>query len=182
MTAVFCGPSTLLAQDRNSTPAQSQVVVTDLAAPIYPPLARQTYITGDVEVELELSSDGGVQSLNVVKGHVLLGQAAADDARRSEFECRNWADRTVSYRMIFTFQIVDGDACCTESKSTEDTTPELPFPRITQSGNHVTVQERVFCICDPSGELGKVRSLKCLFLWRCGRIIFTDPHGNHQAW
>jgi outer membrane biosynthesis protein TonB len=45
------------------------VVLTKLANPLYPPLARQTGITGDVELMLEIRNDGSIQSVDVVKGH-----------------------------------------------------------------------------------------------------------------
>jgi hypothetical protein len=48
------------------------VVLTKLADPLYPPLARQTGITGDVELMLEIRNDGSIQSVDVVKGHPLI--------------------------------------------------------------------------------------------------------------
>jgi TonB family protein len=52
--------------------------VTHFVQPVYPPLARQTRISGTVRVHAILSKEGKVQSLDVVSGHPLLQQAALD--------------------------------------------------------------------------------------------------------
>ena len=42
--------------------AKGEAVLVELAAPIYPPLARVTWISGDVELILEIRQDGSVAS------------------------------------------------------------------------------------------------------------------------
>src|SRR5438105_2607051 len=67
---------------------QNEVVLAKLFQPIYPHLARQTRISGDVDLMLKVRPDGSVESATVVTGHPLLQQAALDSAQKSQFECR----------------------------------------------------------------------------------------------
>jgi protein TonB len=53
--------------------------------PIYPPMARSTRIHGTVQVEVIIDEDGSVISAQVVDGHALLRQAAADAALQWKF-------------------------------------------------------------------------------------------------
>ncbi|HYL65040.1 MAG TPA: energy transducer TonB [Candidatus Methylomirabilis sp.] len=50
--------------------------------PIYPPLARQVRIAGQVELRAIIATDGSIQSLQVVSGHPLLVQSALDAVRQ----------------------------------------------------------------------------------------------------
>ena len=50
--------------------------------PTYPPLARQTRISGTVRLHAIISKDGTVQQLEVMSGHPLLVQAALDAVRQ----------------------------------------------------------------------------------------------------
>ena len=50
--------------------------------PLYPPLARQTRISGTVKLHAIIGKDGTVQRLEVQSGHPLLVQAAQDAVRQ----------------------------------------------------------------------------------------------------
>src|SRR6185437_3727835 len=50
--------------------------------PVYPPLARQTRISGTVRLHAIIGKDGSVQQLEVLTGHPLLVQAALDAVRQ----------------------------------------------------------------------------------------------------
>lgn len=50
--------------------------------PQYPPLARQTRISGTVRLHAIIAKDGTVQQLEVISGHPLLVQAALDAVRQ----------------------------------------------------------------------------------------------------
>jgi protein TonB len=50
--------------------------------PVYPPLARQTRISGTVRLHAIISKSGGVQQLEVLSGHPLLVQAALDAVKQ----------------------------------------------------------------------------------------------------
>jgi protein TonB len=50
--------------------------------PVYPPLARQTRISGTVRLHAIIGKDGSVQQLEVQSGHPLLVQSALDAVRQ----------------------------------------------------------------------------------------------------
>ena len=50
--------------------------------PTYPPLARQTRISGTVRLHAIIGKDGSVRELEVISGHPLLQQAALDAVRQ----------------------------------------------------------------------------------------------------
>jgi periplasmic protein TonB len=54
--------------------------------PLYPPLARQTRISGTVKLHAIIGKDGTVQSLQVVSGHPLLVQSALDAVRQWRYQ------------------------------------------------------------------------------------------------
>ncbi len=147
---------------------QNGVVLTKLSQPVYPPLARQTRITGDVDLWLKVRPDGSVESATVVSGHPLLKQAALDSAQNSQFECRKCDEEAMSLRLVYTFQLVGPESCCTATEdSSKNIQPGQQIPRVIQSQNHVTVVDQPVCFCDPAADVRKVRALKCLYLWRC---------------
>jgi len=54
--------------------------------PQYPPLARQTRISGTVRLHAIIGKDGSVQSLTLESGHPLLVQAALDAVRQWRYQ------------------------------------------------------------------------------------------------
>jgi periplasmic protein TonB len=54
--------------------------------PIYPPLARQTRISGTVRLHAIIGKDGTIQQLEVVSGHPLLQQAALDAVKQWRYQ------------------------------------------------------------------------------------------------
>ena len=54
-------------------------------APIYPPLAKQARIQGEVVLETLISREGDVTNLKVVSGHPLLVDAALTAARQWKY-------------------------------------------------------------------------------------------------
>src|ERR1700687_1617158 len=54
--------------------------------PQYPPLARQTRLSGTVRLHAILRTDGGVQSLTLESGHPLLVQSALDAVRQWRYQ------------------------------------------------------------------------------------------------
>jgi len=53
--------------------------------PVYPPLARQARVSGDVHLSLTIGSDGHVEHIEVESGHPLLVPAAMEAARQWVF-------------------------------------------------------------------------------------------------
>jgi TonB family protein len=75
-----------------ATPAplpETGVVLVKLSPPIYPPLAHQAWIKGDVKIQVSIRKDGSVESAEVVSGHPMLKLAALQSARKSQYECRD---------------------------------------------------------------------------------------------
>ncbi len=138
-----------------SDTAQRDVVLTKLAQPVYPQLARQARIGGDVALKLEIRNDGSVESAVVVSGHPMLQQAALDSAQKSQFECRGCSDEVTPYSLVYSFLLGDGTECPPD------------YDRVVQSQNHVTIIAKPGETFIDFSNLG-VRSAKCLYLWRCG--------------
>jgi len=55
-------------------------------SPVYPPLARQTRISGTVRLHAIIAKDGTVQQLEILSGHPLLVQAALDAVRQWRYQ------------------------------------------------------------------------------------------------
>jgi TonB family protein len=137
-------------------------VLSKLFDPTYPRLAQQAHITGDVDLMLSIRRDGSVESAVVVSGHPILKQAALDSAQQSQFDCGGCVE-TASYALKYKFQITSRgypNDC--------DTTEKQPPAEVDDLRHQVTVSAWGVEICDPAGRIVKVRSTKCLYLWRCG--------------
>jgi TonB family protein len=161
-----------LAQDAAApeTQQKNEIILKELSEPIYPAVARQARVTGDVDLTLKIRQDGSVESAAVLSGHPLLRNAALDSARQSRFECRSCNGRAMPYRLVYTFQLVVLTVPCNGPEDCTRPAPDIPGPEVTQLGNHVAVINHVLdaCICDAFPRRRRHRSLKCLYLWRCG--------------
>jgi len=155
-------------QNAPSASTQESVVLTKLFPPVYPQVAKQTRITGDVELTLEVSANGSLESAVVVSGHPLLKQAALASAKRSQFECKNCGEGVRFLQMLYSFQLGPTRYCAATSETSKSDAKEEPYPRVTESQNHVTVIDQPVGTCDLAIDHRKVRSAKCLYLWKCG--------------
>jgi TonB family protein len=165
---LWCAPIQTSAQVERFS--GGQVVLSKLSPPIFPPLARAARVTGDVEIAVQIRQDGTVESAEVVKGHPLLKAAALDSARQSTFECHDCGDVPRLYSVLYTFGYTTTQHCCQpQAKSVAGEPGAEPQAGITQSQNHITILSEPLCICDPSADVIKVRSAKCLFLWHCSK-------------
>jgi len=156
----------------NATP-ETGVALTKLSPPVYPPLAWQAGITGDVKIQIEIRQDGSVASAEVISGHPMLKQAALDSAQKSTFECQGCSDPATAYLLTFTFQLPATETrpmpgCCTEGTQAAADFKRRSGPQVTQSRNHITITAGPMCMCPDScpGPVKK-RSAICLFLWKC---------------
>lgn len=129
---------------QSAQPAESQigVVLVKLSAPVYPPLARQASISGDVEVKLTIRQDGTIVSAEVLTGHGMLKQAALESAQKSRFECRR-CTTPIDYRLTYSFVVkkFDPEICKHAPK-----VPEVVFYR-----NHVTISADALCVETDTG-------------------------------
>jgi protein TonB len=64
--------------------AMSNVV--NKVAPAYPPVARQLRLTGDVEVDVTINTEGKVEDAKVVKGNSVFSAATVDAVKKWEFK------------------------------------------------------------------------------------------------
>jgi len=143
--------------------APKGVVLAKLFEPTYPPLARQARITGDVDLMLTIRQDGTVESAVVVSGHPILKQAALDSAQRSQFECRGCDEAITSFALKYKFQITSRGY----PKDCDTLDEKQPPSEVDPAHHQITVPAWAIGICDPASRILKVRSAKCLYLWRC---------------
>ena len=165
------------AQEAKNHLGPEEAVITKLFPLTYPPLARQTRIIGNVELRLDVRPDGSVASAVAISGHPLLVQPALENAQRSQFACIDCAEEVRSYRVVYAFEL-GPTSYCTDKVEVSGSKPEQPYPRISQSPGHVTIVDQPVATCDPAGTItySKVRSIKCLYLWKCAkpRVIFIE--------
>jgi TonB family protein len=146
---------------------QENAVLVSLSHPVYPPLARQANIYGDVRVAVTVRPDGKAE-VTFESGHPMLKQAALDSAQLSRFECRG-CNSTVSYHLIYSFRLTQGNDCCSAMSVPARVTLEpQSSDQNAQLQTLITITADEICLCDPAVQLTKKsRSLKCLYLWRC---------------
>src|SRR5215471_16792554 len=149
------------------TATHSGASLSKLYDPVYPPLARQARITGDVVLSLHIHQDGSVESVEVVSGHPMLKDAALQSAKNSEFQCPGCEDVMTGYSLIYTFGLTNNERCCELGEAPNGKQQGELKPGVFQAENHITVLAEPTCLCDPSA-IRRVRSAKCLYIWRCG--------------
>lgn len=146
---------------------KGNAVLVNLSQPVYPSLARQANIYGDVIVAVTVRPDGKTE-VAFEGGHPILKQAALDSAQQSGFECRE-CDTTASYRLVYSFRLTKGNDCCSAMSVPAQVTVEPPSSD--QNGQRqtlITITAEEICLCEPASQLTKKsRSLKCLYLWKC---------------
>ena len=64
----------------------SQALLTRKVVPIYPSLARQAHVQGEVVVDADISKDGAVETLRTLSGHPLLVPAAIDAVKQWHYK------------------------------------------------------------------------------------------------
>jgi TonB family protein len=92
-----------LAQAAVSGETLQNGVVLTLSPPLYPPLARQARIMGDVKLRLGIRRDGTVATAEVISGHPMLQQAALESAKKSAFLCQGCSEGVTTYFLTYTF-------------------------------------------------------------------------------
>jgi hypothetical protein len=164
-------PSSLgSAQDAEAT---SRMTLSKLSPPVYPPLARQAMIRGDVTVKVSLHADRTIESVTPIDGHPMLVQAAVNSARQSTFECVRCENSGGAQSFIYSFEQSPEkpDPCCCSGNRAASADSSI---HVSQSGNHITVTAPPVCMCPDActekwaEEHSHFRSPKCLYLWKCG--------------
>ena len=150
-----------------SDATKGEVVLASLSKPTFSPLARQANVEGDVIVDVTVRQDGSTEA-TIVKGHPLLKQAALYSAMQSRFECR-MCSAPLSYRLVYTFKRTSEGNCCDGMGAPVKVEQEpQSYNERGRQQTRVTISAEKICLCDPSFTVTKeVRSLKCLYLWKC---------------
>lgn len=78
-------PKPTAARIRQGGSVQAALLVNKVQ-PVYPPLARQTRISGTVRLHAIISKSGSVESLEVLSGHPLLVRAAMDAVQQWRYK------------------------------------------------------------------------------------------------
>jgi TonB family protein len=102
LTALAWAQSREVPAQTPASAGQPGAVLTKLFPPVYPPLARQARISGDVKLDVHVRADGSVASVELLSGHPILAPAAVENARKAEFECRG-CTRETEYLITYTF-------------------------------------------------------------------------------
>jgi TonB family protein len=155
------------AQDAANTETlqQTGVVLVKLSPPLYPPLARQARIQGDVKVYVHVRKDGSVESAELFSGHPMLAATLLESARKSRFECRGCGDEVSPYPMTYTFGFLDDGKSkevvterpartakclfvwqCGMERTTTWQCPDTRPAEMTESHGHVTILVSTACI------------------------------------
>ena len=146
---------------------RAEVLLIQLSHPTYPQIALSARVWGDVDIELGIGQGGNVESAAVVSGPPLLQQAALDSAKRSQFQCIACTEKVTSYHLIYNFRL-GPTIYCAQSNDIQPKEKDEPRSSVTQSFNHITIVESPIGGCDLAVSTRKVRSAKCLYLWKCG--------------
>ncbi len=86
-------------------PTTRQPVATRVESIAYPDIARAAQIQGTVDVEIIISSDGGVSSANAISGHPLLKQAAEKNIKTWRFDSSSSGNRTLTVTYEFGLEL-----------------------------------------------------------------------------
>jgi len=139
--------------------------------PEYPQVAQIAHITGLVRVEFTLDQ-GKVSTVQKITGHPLLIPAAEETIKASKLSCAHCENGTATFRVNFDFKFSDHD--CDEAQRNS------PYTAWLDSEEHISVIAEPVCTNDPIVVTvsRKVRSPRCLYLWRCSsvRVDDVDPY------
>jgi len=151
-----------------------EIELTKLSPPHYPLIARIARVTGHVVLMLGIRPNGSVASAIVVSGPELLKKSALESAQQSEYECRNCSDEQTWYRLVYSFEL-DPKDCAEEAEISKHSQKKRTYPIVIKSRDEVALSEEEMNICDPPStlRLHKIRSWKCLYLWKCATARIT---------
>lgn len=102
--------------DDNSASSEIGVALVKLYTPIYPEIARDARVTGDVNIQVEVRSDGSLSSVQVISGppmngSSLLKNAALESAQKSTFECHGCGQEAKTLSLTYTFNLREDIDC-----------------------------------------------------------------------
>ena len=125
---------------------EHKVGVLHYVDPIFPPIARQARIHGDVVVELKLGEAGFVQGMTILSGHPMLNQATLAALQKWQFiclDCKHYPE-PITHRFTITYLANEALSCA--PPLTLKVTPDF-------TNNRMIVEPPPMCIeSDPDGS------------------------------
>jgi len=110
--------------------------------PTYPQMARIAHIKGRVILEITVQPSGEFTISSAI-GHPILVQAAKDSIKEAKLRCDGCGDEQHTFSVAYEFKIDE---------------PPPPPPPVAQAPPPIRRQ--------------RDRSIRCLYLWRCGPTWF----------
>jgi len=127
--------------------------------PVYPQMAVAARINGDVRLAFNVN-DSVLSNVTALSGHPILINAALESLHGSRLQCDGCGDEPRHFVVTYEFEIV-GSTC--------DSQPAADLgPPVLESPTHVSLKAVTVCEIDPATTINRRRSLRCLYLWRCG--------------
>jgi hypothetical protein len=183
---LFFVPHTLVAQVEAKDQEKGYVILSKLFPPIYPPLARQALVFGDVHLRISVHSDGSIASITPIDGHPILLQAALDSAKHSQFACEDCGssdlvERTFTYSFQPSSEQKSADSsCCLEEQIPSE---KAATGGVSQSDERITVTPPTRCLCSDE-YLGRLMDHRMRLIagkdaLDCGRVKLNgDPKAS----
>ena len=113
---ILCGSGSV-ARNVSEAPNDQPPVVAAVA-PIFPPIARQARVEGDVKVEVKIDKNGTVQSTKIISGHPLVQRASETAATKWRFGSLGQEPSVRTVQLTFRFDCVDRDKLAADSTIT----------------------------------------------------------------
>lgn len=135
------------------------LVIAKLPPPVYPAIARAARVAGDVNLSVTLRRDGTIDAVRADSGPAMLRDHAEEIVRQTRFECANCKTGSATFPLTVRFDMKAAQGC----------DPDPSYPRVSQSSGAIVLTDQAAMLCDPafSGTKTRLRSARCLYLWRC---------------
>ena len=142
--------------------ARPQLKIVQLPPANYPPDALAAGVFGEVVLSVVLLPDGALDSVASLNGPPMLRSAAEAAARGMRFSCLGCREAKTQFELRFQFKLGPARDCV------PNRAPVLPS--VTDEAGAVVLTDQPAGTCDQAGSVGSIRtrSLRCLYLWRCG--------------
>jgi hypothetical protein len=126
----------------------------------YPAIAAAARVQGTVHIQLIISRDAKLLKSDPIDGPAMLQDASSNILTHFIFDCSKCTAE--QYPLLITLQFtLDIPTNCDQPST--DTKYEI-------KENSVIIHSGAIILCDPSPDIIKSRSLKCLYLWRCSTV------------
>jgi hypothetical protein len=155
--ALLIANGVLLSASAQSLDTEPSLKIVNLKPPIYPPIALAAHVAGEVDLEIGILENGAAGDVRVKSGPQMLREAAVESAKSSLFQTGGLRNDGHTYVLVYKFAL---DPASCEGR-------DMSYPHVSYDSSTVTISENAVPLCDPAADI-RVRSAKCLFLWKCG--------------